>query len=177
MPKTRVQKQVILNGLEERLGRAKSVVFTAFNGLTVKKSEEIRRSLKEKGSEYVVAKKTLMDLAMKNSGYPAIETREMDGQMAAIFGFEDEVSPAKVVDDFLSDKENTGKVVFLGGVLEGRFIDKDQVIALAQIPSREVLYAKLVGSMNAPVSGFVNALAGNLRNLVGVLKSIEEKKA
>jgi large subunit ribosomal protein L10 len=101
----------------------------------------------------------------------------MDGQLAAIFGYEDEVAPAKVVDTFLADKENAGKIAFLGGVLEGRFIDKDQVTALAKIPSREELYAKLVGSMNAPVSGFVNALAGNLRNLVGVLKAIEEKKA
>jgi large subunit ribosomal protein L10 len=72
---------------------------------------------------------------------------------------------------------NNERLDFLGGILEGKFIDAAQVKFLADLPSREELYAKLVGSINAPVSGFVNALAGNLRNLVGVLNAIQTKKS
>jgi len=74
------------------------------------------------------------------------------------------------------DDDSDTKIEFLGGILEGRFIQADEVVSLSKLPSREELYAKMVGSMNAPVSGFVNALTGNLRNLVGVLKAISETK-
>jgi len=68
-------------------------------------------------------------------------------------------------------------VSFLGGILEGKFLSKEEVLALAKLPSKQELYAKVVGSLNAPISGFVNVLAGNIRGLVNVLKAIEEKKA
>lgn len=177
MAKTKEQKQEIVTVLKDKLSRAKSVVFTKFEGLTVVKNEDLRKSLRESSSEYYVAKKTLLGMAFKD--YAGFSPREFEGKVAAIFGYEDEVAPAKVVSDFrkkLSEDEKN-KITFLGGILEGKFISMEEVISLSQLPGREELYAKLVGSLNAPISGFVNVLAGNLKGLVNVLKAIEEKKA
>jgi len=174
MPKTRAQKQVILEGLEEKVKSAKSVVFAKFNKLLVKENEDLRHRLKAEGGEYYVAKKTLLNLAFKNSQQD-VDFKAMDGQIAAIFGYTDEVTPAKVVDTFRKETEEP-KIFFLGGILENKFISKEMVEALAKLPSKQELYGRLVGSLNAPVSGFVNVMAGNLRGLVTCLKAIGEKK-
>jgi large subunit ribosomal protein L10 len=175
MPKTKIQKQEILRSLEAKIGKSKSIVFAGFNALGVKDNEALREKLRAENGEYFVAKKTLMNLAFKNQGIEGLNARGFDGKVAAIFSYEDEVSPAKAVHAFAKGKE--ANIFFLGGILEGKILSKDEVIALAQLPSKTELYAKLVGSLNAPISGFVNALAGNLRNFVYVLKAIEEKKA
>ena len=174
MPKTREQKKEILEGLKERITRSKSVIFTKFDGLEVKENEELRNDLKNENSEYCVAKKTLFDIAFKDEKIEGLDVKSFDGRVAAVFGYEDEVAPAKIVDKFMESHE--GKVEFLGGILENKFMDALKVKQLAGLPSKQELYAKIVGSMNAPVSGFVNVLAGNLRGLVTVLKAIEEKK-
>ncbi|MBD3248352.1 50S ribosomal protein L10 [Candidatus Falkowbacteria bacterium] len=177
MPKTKQQKKEIVDSLKDKLSRSKSVIFTKFEGLGVAENESLRKDLRDSSSEYCVAKKTLMDIAFKD--FEGLSPKDFEGKVAAIFGYEDEVAPAKVVSDFkkeLSDEEKD-KIVFVGGLLENKFISKEEVDNLSKLPSREELYAKVVGSLNSPISGFVNALAGNLRNLVYVLKAIEEKKA
>jgi len=179
MPKTKGQKQAIIKALSEKIDNSKSVVFAQFEALKVKDNEELRKKLKAEDSEYYVAKKTLFDIAFAKQNIEGLNPKELEGKVAAVFGYNDEVAPAKIVDTFrkgLDDDSNT-KIEFLGGILEGKFISADEVVSLAKLPSREELYAKMVGSLNAPVSGFVNALAGNLRNLVHVLKAIEEKKS
>ena len=174
MPKTREQKKVILEGLKDRITRSKSVIFTKFDGLEVKDNEELRNELKAENSEYCVAKKTLFNIAFENKKIEGLNVKSFDGRVAAVFGYEDEVAPAKIVDKFM--KSHEGKVEFLGGILENKFMDASSVKQLAGLPSKQELYAKIVGSINSPISGFVNVLAGNLRGLVTVLKAIEEKK-
>ena len=151
------------------------MVFAGFNAFGVKDNENLRDKLREAGNEYYVAKKTLMNLALKENKLD-INVRDFDGKVAAIFSYEDEVSPAKVLGTFRKDKDKEGRIFFLGGILEGKLLSQKEVEALSELPSKPELYARLVGSINAPISGFVNALAGNLRNLVNVLKAIEEKK-
>lgn len=174
MPKTKGQKKFILDELTDKINRAKSVIFTKFNGLGVKENEELRGKLRAENSEYFVAKKTLMNIAFKDKAIEGLDAKNLDGQVAAIFGYNDEVAPAKVVAGFKKDKE--GKIEFVGGILENKFIDASQVTELSKLPSKQELYAKIVGSINAPVSGFVNALAGNIRNLVNVLNAVKDKK-
>ena len=174
MAKSKEQKKQILENLTTKIQNSKSVIFTKFSGLKVKENEELRKQLKEEESEYYVAKKTLLDLAFRDFKIEGLDVRSFEGQVAAVFGFKDEVTPAKVVDKFAKGKED--KIEFLGGILENKFISSEEVKNLAKLPSKDELYAKVVGSLNAPISGFVNALAGNLRNLVYVLKAIEEKK-
>jgi len=176
MPKNKQQKQEILKALSDKINKAKSIVFAGFNTLGVKDNEVLRSKLLEENSEYYVAKKTLIDKALSDNKISDLKTREFEGKVAAIFSYEDEVAPAKIIGDFRKDKEKADKIVFLGGILENKLLSKQEVEALALVPSKPELYAKMVGSLNAPISGFVNVLAGNLRGLVGVLKAISEKK-
>jgi large subunit ribosomal protein L10 len=174
MPKTKEQKKEIIKNLEEKIERSKSVIFAGFNGLGVKDNEDLRKELKKENGEYLVTKKTLLNIAFKNKGYNDLKVEDFTGQVASIFSYEDEIAPAKTLDKFRKDKED--KIYFLGGLLEGKIIDKIKVEVLAKLPSKEELYAKMLGSIKSPVSGFVNALSGNLRNLVYVLKAVEDKK-
>lgn len=176
MPKNKIQKQEILRNLSEKIKKSKSVIFAGFNAFGVKDNENLRAKLIAENNEYYVAKKTLMNIAFKDQNVASLNARDFDGKVAAIFSYEDEVSPAKILGEFRKDKEKENKIFFLGGILENKLLSKEQVEALAKLPSKQELYAKLVGSMNAPISGFVNVLAGNLRNFVGVLKAISEKK-
>jgi large subunit ribosomal protein L10 len=173
MPKTKQQKQEIGRDLKERLARAKAVVFTSFNALTVKENEVLRNELVKEQSEYYATKKTLLDRALKDANIE-VDARNLEGQVAITFGYADEVAPAKVISRFV--KEFDGRVKFLGGILEGKFIDAAGITELATLPSKEELYAKVVGSINAPISGFVNVLASNMRSLVHVLSAIQETK-
>lgn len=174
MPKSKTQKLATLEVLNEKIGKAKSVVFASFHGLPVKENEALRKELKLETSEYFVAKKTLLELAFKKAKFEGLNLRKLTGQIAVIFGFGDEVAPAKLVAKY--KKSSDGKLNFAGGILENKFLSVEEVTALSALPGREELYAKLVGSINAPVSGFVNVLAGNLRGLVTVLKAVGEKK-
>lgn len=176
MPKNKIQKQEILRNLSEKFKKSKSVVFAGFNALSVKDNEKLRDELRKENSEYYVAKKTLINIAFKDQ-MAELNVRGMDGKLAAIFSYEDEVAAAKILGNFRKDKDKEARVFFLGGILENKLLTKTEVEALSLIPGRQELYGRLVGTMNAPISGFVNALAGNLKNLVYVLKAIEEKKA
>lgn len=174
MPKTKEQKRTILKQLNDKIAKAKSIIFTKYSGLTVKENEELRGKLRQEDNEYYVAKKTLLALALKDiSGF---DVKKFVGQVAAIFSYSDEISPAKIVGQFKKDKEKEGKIEFIGGILENKYIGFDQVANLATLPSKRELYGQIVSSINAPVAGLVNVLAGNLRNLVGVLKAISGKK-
>lgn len=173
MPKTKKQKEQILDELTEKLSNYKSLVFADYKGLTVQESQEIRKKAKEAGAEYIVAKKTLIQLALDKADIKDIDVKQMEGNIALIIGFEDEVAPAKIAAEFAKDHE---ALKMLGGVMESKYIDLAQVEALSNIPSKAELLAKLVGSLNSPVSGFVNVLAGNLRGLVNVLNGIKDTK-
>lgn len=174
MPKTRSQKKTILKDLNDKIDQSKAIYFAKFNAFGVKDNEDLRKELKKEKGEYLVAKKTLLKLALENNKIEIVNPRDFDGQVATIFGYEDQVMPAKVIDKFKEKVKD--KIEFVGGILDGRYYNAKEVEALAKLPGKQELLAKLVGSLNAPVSGFVNALAGNLRNLVYVLKAIEEKK-
>lgn len=174
MPKTKEQKRTILKELNDKISKAKSIIFARYNALTVKENEELRAKLRQENNEYYVAKKTLFSLALKDKAIAGLDIKKFTGQVAAIFGYADEVSPAKIVGQFKKDKE--GKIEFIGGILENKYLDISEVTNLATLPGKQELYARIVGSINAPVSGLVNALAGNIRNLVQVLKAASEKK-
>ncbi|HZJ41410.1 MAG TPA: 50S ribosomal protein L10 [Patescibacteria group bacterium] len=176
MPKNKQQKEEIVKSLKEKIAQAKSVVFAGFNALGVKDNEDLRTKLREENSEYYVAKKTLLEKAFADSDIKDLDTRKYEGKVAAIFSYEDEVASAKILGEFKKDKEKKDKILFLGGILENKLLSREQVEALSLLPSKNELYAKMVGSMNAPISGFVNVLAGNLRGLANVLKAISEKK-
>jgi large subunit ribosomal protein L10 len=174
MPKSKTQKNDIIKNLTDKIGQAKSIVFVKYDGLGVKENEALRRALAEENSEYLVAKKTLLDLAFEKAKFAGLKISEMTGQLAAVFGFGTEEAAAKIIHKFQKDHE--GKIAFAGAILENKFIDAVAAEEFAKLPTRKELYAKLVGSINAPVAGFVNTLAGVPRNFLQVLSAIGEKK-
>ena len=173
MPKTKDQKKEDLKSLEDKFARTKAAVFVNFSGLNVKDTTSLRSSLRKEGIDYGVAKKTLIKIAMDKTGYSGVDPKQFEGNVAAVFGYDDEVLPAKILKQF---KAQHDALKILGGILEKKYIDSAKVLELANIPGKQELLAQLVGSLNSPVSGFVNVLAGNLRGLVQVLKSMSEKK-
>ncbi|MDP2943989.1 MAG: 50S ribosomal protein L10 [bacterium] len=177
MPKNKIQKGEIFRDLSERIKKSKSLVFAGFNAFGVKDNEDLRAKLRKAGGEYYVAKKTLMNLALKENNLD-VNIKDFDGKVAVIFSYEDEVASAKILGNFRKerDKDKEECLFFLGGILEGKLLSKKEIEALSELPSKIELYARLVGSINAPISGFMGVLAGNLHNLVNVLKAIEAKK-
>ena len=172
MPKTREQKEKLIEGLTEKFEKAKSAVLFDYKGLKVKETEDLRKILRDKSAEVIVAKNTLVKIALSKTG---IKVREdlLDKPLAIAFSYEDEVTPVKEIDLFAKSHE---ALEILGGIIEKAYIDEDAVGRLAKLPSREELYAKMVGSVAAPLSGMVNVLAGNIRGLVNVLNAYKETK-
>lgn len=174
MAKSRQQKHDTLAQLNDGMERSKGAVFANYVGLTVAEVQELRRELRQQGSEMVVAKKTLLKRMLEQAdlGTEIIDT--IEGGVAVVFGYEDEVAPAKVVATFAKDHET---VELYGGVLEGAVINGEKAVALSKLPSKDELLAKMVGSLKSPISGLANVLGGNTRGLVQVLSQIKDQKA
>lgn len=173
MPKSKQQKQTTVESLVEGLKSAKGVVFANFQGLTVAQTEELRKNARKEGVSVLAAKKTLVNRALEQAGISGASTSSFQGGVATFIGG-DEVSPAKVVAGFAKKNEI---VSIFGGILEGKFIDASMVKSLSALPGKQELLSKMVGSLNAPISGFVNVNAGVLRGLMNVLNAYKEKKA
>lgn len=173
MPKSRQQKENSIDSLVSGLKAAKTTVFANFQGLKVSESEDLRKKCRAEKVTVLATKKTLLRRALEDSGITGVDPKVFTGGVAVFMG-SDEVTAAKVVNTFAKDHEI---VSVFGGLLEGRYMDINQVKALAALPGKQELLGQLVGTLNAPVSGFVNVLAGNLRGLVSVLNNIKEAKA
>ena len=170
-------KQAVVAQLKEQLESAKGVVLTSYKGLTVAQDTELRRELREAGVSYHVVKNTMLRIAAKEAGIEGIE-EHLEGTTAFAFSTEDAVAPAKVICGFIKKNklEDAEVLTVKVGMVEGKVIGVDEVKALAALPSREELIAKLLGSMNAPISNTVNVLQGVSRNAVYVLDAIRSQK-
>ncbi|MEK7598756.1 MAG: 50S ribosomal protein L10 [Patescibacteria group bacterium] len=172
MAQTKEQKKSIVKDLAEKLKKSKAVVFSDYKGLAVKDMMALRGELRKEGIDLKVAKKTLINLALKDAGME-IDARKFESQIALAISSQDEVAAAKIIAKMAKVNENLKMV---GGILGVKELTAEEVKALALIPGKQELLARLVGSINAPVSGFVNVLAGNLRGLVNVLTAISDTK-
>jgi large subunit ribosomal protein L10 len=173
MPKTRAEKEEIVNDLAKKLSEIKSASFASIHGYTMEDADTIRSKGRESGVKFAVTKKTLLKRAVDKAGIENLNPDEFEGSVLFAMGYDDEVSAAKLLSDLVEEKE---EMKILGGILEGVGIGSDEVMNLSKLPSKQELLAKLVGSINSPVSGFVNVLAGNMRGFVQVLNSIKEQK-
>ncbi len=172
MAKTKQQKEVIQKTLADKIKVAKSFVVAGYSGVKVSELEDLRNKCREANAEVVAAKKTLLNRALKEQGIEGIDSTTLEGSLAVIFG-NDEVAPARIAVNFAKGKEH---VKFWQGVLENKVIDQAMIKQLASLPGKQELLAKLVYTIKAPIAGFANVLAGNLRGLVGVLNAIKNNK-
>lgn len=175
MPSERIleKKKNIVSELSEKIKNAKTIVFADYRGLTVEQDTELRTALRKAGVEYSVVKNTLTKLAANENGLNELEPH-FNGPTSMAVSTEDVVAPAKILVEYAKKYESLQIKV---GVVEGQIFDADSIKALAALPSKEEMLAKALGSMKAPITGFVNVLNGNIRGLVVALNAIAEKQA
>jgi len=170
--RTLARKQVLVDGIREKLEASQAVILVDYCGLTAEQMSSLRRQLKEKESELRVVKNTLALRASEATDL-AQALDLFKGPTAFVFGYKDPVETAKVLVKFAKEAEH---LKLKGGLIEGKVFGADDVDALSRLPSREVLLATLLATFNAPITGFVNVLAANLRGLVTVLNAIKDEK-
>ena len=172
MALTRQEKEQMLQEYADKLQRAQVVIWADYRGTTVPQLQELRGQLRPFGAEAVVVKNTIMRLALEQMGLP-VSTEVMAGPSAVTLVYDNVPAATKVVTAFASANERVFRVK--GGMAGGRVISVADVAALSTLPSREVLLARVLGSMQAPISGLVGTLAAVMRGLMNVLNARAEQ--
>jgi large subunit ribosomal protein L10 len=170
---TKAQKEQLIALVIKKIAASKALVFTDFKGLTVKEVTTLKRELRTSGSSLMVLKKTLLNRALETAGVE-VNGRELDGQVAVAFS-SDEVSAAKAIAEF--SKAFKDKKIIVGGSLGGKALSVEEVKALAKLPSQDEMRAKLLGTLQAPITSFVRVLNGNISGFVRVLQAVADAKS
>lgn len=167
MPSTKNVTQLQL--VQEKIKKAKSVVFTNYTGLTVAQQTKLRAELKSAGGEFVVAKNTILNRIFGKS-----ELKDtLQGQTGVVLSYEDEVGGIKKLMEFVKKDEKPEVKL---GWMDGKMLSLIDIKALAKLPSKLELIATLISRLQGPAYGLVNVLNANARNLVYALKDLEKKK-
>jgi large subunit ribosomal protein L10 len=151
---------------------AKAIVLSDFTGLNVKDISELRRLCREKGIVFRVVKNTLAKRSFEELGFSGVAPL-LEGPTAVAISTGDEAVAAQIIKKFADDYELPR---IKGGYFAGRVITADDVVRLAKLPGRETLIVLVVNATQAPLRGLVNCLGASLRDLVNVVKAIEDKK-
>ncbi len=169
----RSEKATIIEAVKARAEASSIAVVTEFKGMTVEELTRLRVKLREAGGEYYVVKNTLARIAFTGTSHDSIKDRFKENCAIAL-GFKDPVAVAKALNEFAK----TSKLFKVRhGSLQGKAMTAEQVENLAKLPSREVLLAQVLGTMNAVPTNFVSLFGNILRGLLYALKAVEEKKA
>lgn len=166
-------KKVVVQEITEKIKAAKSVILVDYNALTVAEVSELRNKCKQANCEYKVYKNTLVRKAFNDLGYKDFDA-DLNGPTAVTFG-SDETGAAKIMSQAAKDLE--GKIVLKSAFVDNSYVDKAGAKALATMPSKEELVAKMLGSMQAPVANFAGVLSNLLSGIVRVLNNIAGSKA
>ncbi|HEX6547628.1 MAG TPA: 50S ribosomal protein L10 [Candidatus Dormibacteraeota bacterium] len=166
MPTPQKEQQVAL--LTDKLTRAKVAVLTDYRGLTVSQLEDLRARLRGGDVEFRVIKNTLARRAAVAAGHDDFQ-QSLAGPVAIAFGYDDLAVPIRLLQDFT--RQTRLRLDIVGGLVEGRVMNPDQVRQLADLPSREVLIAQLMGTVQSPIATLATALQSPLSQLAGALES------
>ncbi len=169
---TREAKEKMLEEITDELKQAELVVVTDYRGLNVQSINKLRGELRKEDCRYKITKNTMNRLACREAGVEELEGF-FEGPVAIAYSSADPVAAARVFKDFI--KENSALQI-KGGILSGQLLDPEAIKALGEIPSREVLLAKVVGGFQAPIAGLVGVLHGNMRGLVCALDAVRQQK-
>ena len=174
MPKEKIlsQKREVVEGISSKMKAAKAMVFADYRGLTVEQDTQLRNALRKAGVDYKVVKNTLTRFAANENGLEGLDTY-LNGPTAMASSDTDPLAPAKVLSEYAKKYD---KLELKVGVVEGKIIYSSGIKALAELPSKEVLIARVLAGLNAPISALVNVLNGNIRGLVVALNAIAEQK-
>lgn len=185
MPKTKEQKQAIINDLLEKINKQKALILVSFDNLSSPALFDLRRRLKEQRCLLKVIKKTLLEKTFEKLDQRDLleKIKEIKSQLALVFSFEDEIIPAKICHQFSKQNEN---LKILGGIMEIKdekrvyeeqsikmkdyeFLFAEKVIEISQLPSKNELLIRMILNLQSPVLNFINVLQGNIKGLIYVL--------
>ncbi len=161
MKEAYVQKQAVIDEIKDKFERAESAVVIDYMGITVAEADAMRKKLREANVDYTVYKNTLVKRAIDGTDYAQLAD-VLEGPSAFAFSYDDATAPARVLNDSIKEFK---KMEFKGGFVEGDYYDKDAIVQVASIPSREVLISKFMGSIQSPIANFAR-----------VVKQIAEKE-
>jgi large subunit ribosomal protein L10 len=166
-------KSRIVEELTDKIKNASSLVIVDYKGLSVSQDTTLRNMMREQGVEYKVLKNRLLKRAFNALGYTEFD-KDLEGPTAVAFGGKDLATPARVINSAIKDFK---KITVKCGLVDGTYLNPQGVTALASLPSKEVLIAKLLGTMLAPLSGLAGVLNNTIAALPRVISKIAEKKA
>lgn len=158
--------------IKEKIDKAQVAIVTEYKGLSVEEITKLRREIQKDGGDYMVTKNTLAKLAIKGTPYEVL-SEVLKGPIAIAFGFEDQVAPAKALSKFIKE---TKKGEILAAAMDGQLMSAADAKALANLPSREELYAKMLGCINSPATGIVGSVNAVMSSLVRAVAAVRDQK-
>jgi large subunit ribosomal protein L10 len=168
---TKEKKKEIVDEICKNIAKQDGIFFVNFKGVKGEESRLLRNELKKSGAKMLVARKTLVKIAFDKEKID-FNPLSLEGEVGFIFSFEDAINTAKIIYKF--DKEE--KVSILGGIYESKVLAVEEVKLIADLPTKEELLSKFLGTLSAPMSGFLQVLQGNTKGLLYALSSINQKK-
>ena len=170
---TKAFKQEKIEAMKENFAKAKVAVVTEYRGLSVEEITKLRRALQKENSDYMVTKNTLAKVASKGTQFEVLE-EVLKGPVAIAFGFADEVAPAKVLKKFIKESKK-GQII--AAAMDGKLLNAKETEVLADLPSKEELYAKMLGCINSPATGIVGAVNAVMSSLVRAMDQVAKQKS
>jgi large subunit ribosomal protein L10 len=171
--KGKTEKAALIDDIHDRFAKAQVAVVAEYRGLAVEDLSALRRKLRSAGGEFKVVKNSLARRAAEGTGLAEVR-EQFDGPIGVVLGYADPAALAKALKEFVAQQD---KLKLRVGVLEGRRLDLAGLARVAALPSRQVLLGRLVGQIQAPVSGLVGGLQGILRKSVATLDAVLKKRA
>ena len=159
--------------IKEKIDKAQVAIVSEYKGYSVEEITKLRRELQKDGGDYMVTKNTLAKIAIKGTPYEVL-AETLKGPIAIAFGFEDQVAPAKVLSKFIKD---TKKGEIIAAAMDGQLMSAEEAKALANLPSKEELFAKMLGCINSPASGIANSVNAVMSSLVRAVAAVRDQKS
>lgn len=170
---TKAFKQEKIEAIKAKVKDAKVAIVTDYKGFSVEEITKLRRELQKENADYMVTKNTLAKLAVKGTEYEVLN-EVFKGPVAIAFGYEDQAAPAKILTKFIKAAKK-GEIV--AGAIDGQLLSAADAKALADIPSREELYAKMLGCINSPATGIVGSVNAVMSSLVRAIDAVAKQKS
>jgi large subunit ribosomal protein L10 len=164
----RKEKEIAVARLKDLLSQSTMAIVTDYRGMLVSQMSQLRRRLKESGSEYHVVKNNLVSLAAESAGKGDL-AKFLKGPSAIVFVFGEEVKPLKALSEYIN--ETKPPLVIKGGLLDGRILSPADIMALATLPSKEVLISQLIQKLSQPVYSLIVILTANIRQLIQIIEA------
>lgn len=170
---TKAFKSEKIDAMKAKAEKAQVAILTEYKGYSVEEITKLRRSLQKDGGDYMVTKNTLAKIAFKGTDFEVL-AESLTGPIAIAFGFEDQVAPAKALSKFIKD---TKKGEIIAAAMDGRLMSADEAKALATLPSKEEIYAKMLGCVNSPATGIVGSINAVMASLTRAVAAVRDQKS